>query len=166
MALLLALGARGGRSAAALAPAALAAARGAAAAPRRGLAVVPGDESHDDFKPRYKAEPVGDVEAQIKADVADNQVFIYMKGTPEQPQCGFSSMACQILDAYNFKYGSRNVLADPAVREGVKKFTGWPTIPQVFVKGEFIGGSDILMEMHKAGELGQLADELAEAKQA
>ena len=74
--------------------------------------------------------------------------------------CGFSNMACRVLDAYGLKYGSRDVLADPAVREGIKKFSGWPTIPQVFVKGDFIGGSDILMEMHKSGELEKLAADL------
>ncbi|KAF6255947.1 hypothetical protein COO60DRAFT_1702577 [Scenedesmus sp. NREL 46B-D3] len=131
----------------------------------RSFSVVAGEDSHDDFKPKYKQEPVdeGDVDAAIKQDINGNKVFIYMKGTPDAPQCGFSNMACRILDAYNFQYGSRNVLADAAIREGIKGFTGWPTIPQVFVKGEFIGGSDILMEMHKAGELTQLAEELAGA---
>eukprot|EP00879_Flechtneria_rotunda_P004658 GHRR01004919.1.p1 GENE.GHRR01004919.1~~GHRR01004919.1.p1 ORF type:complete len:156 (+),score=42.53 GHRR01004919.1:169-636(+) len=142
---------------------------GASRAPQlqqlRHFAVVFGEDTHDDFKPKYKTEPVSDADEQIKQDIGNNQVFIYMKGTPEAPQCGFSNMACRILDAYNFKYGSRNVLADQGVREGIKKFTGWPTIPQVFVKGEFVGGSDILMEMHKAGELEQLANELAGQKQ-
>ena len=75
------------------------------------------------------------------------------QGEPEAPQCGFSNMVCRILDAYGVDYGSRNVLADPAIREGVKAFTGWPTIPQVFAKSEFLGGADILMAMHTAGEL-------------
>lgn len=127
---------------------------------RRGFSVVSGEDSHDDFKPKYKAEPVDDATSTIEADIKGNEVFIYMKGSPDAPQCGFSNMACRILDAYNFKYGSRNVLADEGIREGIKKFTGWPTIPQVFVKGEFVGGSDILMEMHKAGELAQLAEEM------
>ncbi|WIA19076.1 hypothetical protein OEZ85_003730 [Tetradesmus obliquus] len=128
----------------------------------RSFAVVSGDDSHDDFKPKYKQEPVAaeDVDAVIKQDIGSNKVFIYMKGSPDSPQCGFSNMACRILDAYNFQYGSRNVLADASIREGIKSFTGWPTIPQVFVRGEFIGGSDILMEMHKAGELATLAEEL------
>ena len=75
------------------------------------------------------------------------------QGDPEAPQCGFSNMACRILDAYGVQYGSRNVLADPALRDGVKEFSDWPTIPQVFVKGEFVGGADILMSMHQSGEL-------------
>lgn len=70
-------------------------------------------------------------------------------------------MACRILDAYGLKYGSSNVLADQGIREGVKKFTDWPTIPQVFVRGEFVGGSDVLMEMHNSGELGKLVEALA-----
>lgn len=75
------------------------------------------------------------------------------QGSPDAPQCGFSNMACRILDAYGIEYGSRNVLADPEVREGVKAFSEWPTIPQVFVGGEFVGGADILMSMHQSGEL-------------
>lgn len=75
------------------------------------------------------------------------------QGSPDAPQCGFSNMACRILDAYGVPYGSRNVLADPALREGVKAFSEWPTIPQVFVAGEFVGGADILMSMHQSGEL-------------
>jgi len=130
----------------------------------RSMAVHAGDESHDDFKPKYKSEPVSDAKTQIEKDIADNKVFIYMKGTPEQPQCGFSNMACQILNAYGFQYGSRNVLADAGIREGVKEFTGWPTIPQVFMEGEFVGGSDILMEMHKSGELEKVAEKIAATK--
>ena len=76
-----------------------------------------------------------------------------MKGIPEAPMCGFSNMACRILDAYGVDYGSRNVLEDPELREGIQKFTHWPTIPQIFIKGEFVGGSDILMQMHQKGEL-------------
>ena len=75
------------------------------------------------------------------------------QGEPEAPQCGFSNMVCRILDAYGVDYGSRNVLADPEIREGIKAFTGWPTIPQVFARAEFLGGADILMALHNAGEL-------------
>ncbi|KAK9814449.1 hypothetical protein WJX72_006058 [[Myrmecia] bisecta] len=111
------------------------------------------DDTHDDFKPKIKAQPSGSVDDQIKQDIGSHEVFIYMKGNPEAPQCGFSNMACRILDAYGVKYGSRNVLADPDIREGVKKFSQWPTIPQVYIKGEFVGGSDILMGMHQSGDL-------------
>ena len=75
------------------------------------------------------------------------------QGSPDAPQCGFSNMACRVLDAYGVPYGSRNVLADPALRDGVKAFSDWPTIPQVYVAGEFVGGADILMAMHQSGEL-------------
>jgi monothiol glutaredoxin len=129
----------------------------------RHFAVVSGEDSHDDFKPVYKEEPVTDAEQQIQKDITNHDVFIYMKGTPNAPECGFSNMACSILNAYKFEYGSRNVLADLNVREGIKKFTGWPTIPQIFYKGEFVGGCDILMEMHKAGELAKMAEDLGVA---
>jgi monothiol glutaredoxin len=78
--------------------------------------------------------------------------------------CGFSNMACRILDAYEVEYGSRDVLADPDVREGVKAFTHWPTIPQIFIGGEFVGGSDILMQMHQSGELQKQLEKLAANK--
>jgi monothiol glutaredoxin len=79
-----------------------------------------------------------------------------MKGTPDAPMCGFSNTACRILDAYEVEYASSNVLADEELREGIKTFSQWPTIPQVYLNGEFIGGSDILMSMHKSGELEKL----------
>jgi monothiol glutaredoxin len=109
-------------------------------------------DTHDDFKPKYKGEPVS-VDELIKKDIAAHRVFVYMKGNPAGPMCGFSNQACRILDAYGVDYGSRDVLVDPALREGVKRFSQWPTIPQVFVDGEFVGGSDILMNMHQSGEL-------------
>mmetsp|Transcript_60199 Transcript_60199/g.191219 ORF Transcript_60199/g.191219 Transcript_60199/m.191219 type:complete len:87 (+) Transcript_60199:3-263(+) len=83
-----------------------------------------------------------------------------MKGPPEAPQCVFSNMPCRILDHYDVKYGSRNVLADMDLREGIKSFTKWPTIPQVFFKGEFVGGSDILRSMHDEGELEEALKEI------
>ncbi|BDA49289.1 Monothiol glutaredoxin-S15, mitochondrial [Coccomyxa sp. Obi] len=115
------------------------------------------DDIHDDFKPKFKAEaePRSAPSAvdQIKQDISSHDVFLYMKGVPEAPQCGFSNMACRILDAYGVEFGSRNVLADPAIREAIKEYSQWPTIPQVYIKGEFVGGSDILMGMHQSGEL-------------
>ena len=94
-----------------------------------------------------------DAASVITRDVAEHKVFVYMKGVPDMPQCGFSNMVCRVLDAYGIRYGSRNVLEDPEIRQGIKDFTEWPTIPQVFMDGEFVGGSDILMEMHQNGEL-------------
>ena len=90
---------------------------------------------------------------QIKKTVTENDVVLYMKGTPVFPQCGFSSTVVQILDYVGAVYASVNVLEDPEVRQGIKDYNNWPTIPQVFVKGEFIGGCDIVKEMFETGEL-------------
>lgn len=140
-------------------------------------------DTHADFAPTHRGAAGGSAADTIKADIAAHKVFVYMKvrgegmegragrnaaadvatdaqlsplslqGSPDAPQCGFSNMACRVLDAYGVQYGSRNVLADPALREGVKAFSDWPTIPQVYVSGEFVGGADILMAMHQSGEL-------------
>ena len=94
-----------------------------------------------------------DAQAAIKQTVTTNDVVLYMKGNPKFPQCGFSNMATQILDACNAKYVSVDVLADQDIREGIKHYANWPTIPQLYVKGEFIGGSDIMRAMFDSGEL-------------
>jgi monothiol glutaredoxin len=94
-----------------------------------------------------------DAQAAIKQTVTTNEVVLYMKGNPKFPQCGFSNMATQILDACNAKYVTVDVLQDQAVREGIKQYAQWPTIPQLYVKGEFIGGSDIMRAMYDSGEL-------------
>ena len=96
---------------------------------------------------------MSDVQARIAEDVKNNDVLLYMKGTPVFPQCGFSSMAVQILNRTGVTFKAVDVLADPEVREGIKAFSNWPTIPQLYVKGEFVGGADILREMFEAGEL-------------
>ena len=90
---------------------------------------------------------------RIRSDIADNDVVLFMKGTPVFPQCGFSSMAVQILGKTGVKFKAVDVLADPEVRDGIKTFSNWPTIPQLYVKGEFVGGADILREMFESGEL-------------
>lgn len=89
----------------------------------------------------------------IKNDIDSNKVFLFMKGVPEEPMCGFSAQVVQVLKSYNIEFGARNVLEDWDIREGVKKFTNWPTIPQLYVKGQFVGGCDIVMEMHRKNEL-------------
>src|ERR1700744_3718104 len=94
--------------------------------------------------------------AGIKQDIADNDIVLFMKGTPQFPQCGFSAAVVQVLSHSGVKFKGVNVLADDAVRQGIKEFSNWPTIPQLYVKGEFIGGSDIMMEMYQNGELQQL----------
>lgn len=94
-----------------------------------------------------------DAQAQIKETVTSNKVVLYMKGNPKFPQCGFSNMATQILDACNTQYVTVDVLADQAVREGIKTYANWPTIPQLYIQGEFVGGSDIMRAMYESGEL-------------
>lgn len=93
------------------------------------------------------------VNERIKNTVTSNDIVLYMKGTPTFPQCGFSSTVVQIFDYLGAEYASVNVLEDPEVRQGIKDFNNWPTVPQIFVKGEFIGGCDIMREMFETGEL-------------
>jgi monothiol glutaredoxin len=94
--------------------------------------------------------------ARIADAVAKNEVLLFMKGTPLFPQCGFSSKAIAILEHLGVEYGSIDVLQDPEIRSGIKEFSNWPTVPQLYVKGEFVGGSDIMMEMYEAGELHEM----------
>ncbi|HNR77434.1 MAG TPA: Grx4 family monothiol glutaredoxin [Parvularculaceae bacterium] len=93
------------------------------------------------------------VQDAIKAKIDANPVMLFMKGTPQFPQCGFSAAVVQILDYLGVDYCSENVLADPALRQGIKDYSDWPTIPQIYVKGEFVGGCDIVREMFETGEL-------------
>jgi len=96
---------------------------------------------------------MSDINALIDNQVKSNDVFLYMKGTPDFPMCGFSSRVVQILDYLGVEYSSANVLEDQDLREGIKAYTNWPTIPQLYIKGEFVGGADIVTEMFQAGEL-------------
>ena len=97
------------------------------------------------------------VQDTIREQVTTHPVVLYMKGTPQFPQCGFSQAAVQMLNACGLdKFFSVNVLADPAIRQGIKDYSDWPTIPQLYVNGEFVGGCDIMREMYEAGELQQL----------
>ena len=99
------------------------------------------------------------VQDKIKQQVSGNTVVLYMKGTPDAPMCGFSARAVQILNACGVKdFASVNVLEDAEVREGIKQFANWPTIPQLYVKGEFVGGADIMMEQYRSGELKTILD--------
>ena len=99
------------------------------------------------------------VRAFLAQTVTEHDVVLFMKGTPDQPRCGFSSLAVQILDQVGAPFVGVDVLQDEALREGVKIFTDWPTIPQLYVKGEFVGGSDIVREMFQSGELQALLSE-------
>ncbi|NWG53107.1 MAG: Grx4 family monothiol glutaredoxin [Hydrogenophilaceae bacterium] len=95
----------------------------------------------------------------IRQTIAEHDVVLFMKGVAEAPQCGFSALVVRVLDHLGVDFKDVNVLADPALREGIKTFTNWPTIPQLYVKGEFVGGSDIVREMFETGELRQLLAE-------
>jgi monothiol glutaredoxin len=100
-----------------------------------------------------------DTQERIKEKVTGNRVVLFMKGTPQFPQCGFSALAVQVLTACGVKdFAAVNVLADQEIREGIKHYANWPTIPQLYVNGEFVGGSDIMREMYEAGELQKLLE--------
>lgn len=108
------------------------------------------------------------VSERIKQDIADNPIVLYMKGTPVFPQCGFSAAVVQMLTNLGVRFKGIDVLTDPSLRQGIKEFSQWPTIPQLYVKGEFIGGCDIVREMYESGELEQFLVErgVIEAQQA
>jgi monothiol glutaredoxin len=117
-------------------------------------------DTHDDFAPKRKAVS-GEEEAlkMIKEHVDSNRVMLYMKGNPSMPMCGFSAKVVQVLQSEGVDFSSVNILDYPAIREGIKKFSEWPTIPQLYVNGEFIGGCDIVLAMHESGELKDLLTE-------
>lgn len=98
---------------------------------------------------------MSDIQDRIKQTVESNDIVLFMKGSPQFPQCGFSGRAVQLLQACDARFASVDVLSDPEVREGIKQYSNWPTIPQLYVKGQFVGGSDIMMEMYESGELAQ-----------
>ena len=101
---------------------------------------------------------MSDAKSRIDEIVKNNQVVLFMKGTPLFPQCGFSSRAITILEHLEVPFESVDVLQDPEIRNGIKEYSDWPTIPQLYVKGEFVGGSDIMLEMFQSGELQQLVN--------
>ena len=109
---------------------------------------------------------MSDTNQRIEYIFGDNDDVLFMKGTPLFPQCGFSSRAVAILDLCGVAYDSVDVLQDMEIRQGIKAYSDWPTIPQLYVKGEFVGGSDIMMEMFEAGELQQMMDEKQVSKAA
>jgi monothiol glutaredoxin len=116
--------------------------------------------SHDDFSPVQKKKSIPsdttEVHAMIQDHVTKNTIMLYMKGNPKQPMCGFSATVIKILESYNVDFSSVNVLDYPSIRDGIKTFSNWPTIPQLYVRGEFIGGCDIVQSMHASGELKEL----------
>lgn len=118
------------------------------------------DGSHDDFSPKRKeVKADDDVQSMIAQHVKENPVMLYMKGTPSTPMCGFSAQVVAALKAEGVDFSSVNVLDYPSIREGIKIYSDWPTIPQLYVNGEFIGGCDIVLGMHESGELKELLQE-------
>ena len=109
---------------------------------------------------------MSDIQTKIGTLVGGTDVVLFMKGTPLFPQCGFSSTAIQILERLGVDYETVDVLADAEVRAGIKAFSDWPTVPQLYVKGEFVGGSDIMMEMFQSGELEAMVTEKGVARAA
>jgi monothiol glutaredoxin len=102
---------------------------------------------------------MADVMDDIRKEIAANKVLIYMKGTPSFPQCGFSATTIGVFEDLGYPYATVDILADQAKREAIKQFSNWPTIPQVYIDGKFIGGCDIVSEMYESGELKRLLDE-------
>jgi monothiol glutaredoxin len=122
------------------------------------LAGIPAGERRES----YKMDAM-DTQQRIKDQVTGNRVVLFMKGTPQFPQCGFSALAVQVLNACGVnQFASVNVLADQAIREGIKQYANWPTIPQLYVNGEFVGGSDIMREMYESGELQKLLEQTSQ----
>ena len=101
-----------------------------------------------------------ETQERIRKVIEENSVMLFMKGSPDFPQCGFSGRVVQILEVCGAEFGSADVLMDPELREGIKAYSNWPTIPQLYIRGELIGGSDIVMEMHENGELKKKLDAL------
>jgi len=93
---------------------------------------------------------------RIEADIKNNKVMLYMKGTVDEPQCGFSAQVVSVLKTYDVPFETFNILEDEDIRSGIKEYSDWPTVPQLYVNGEFVGGCDILTEMHSNGELGEV----------
>ncbi|KAL2234159.1 UNVERIFIED_CONTAM: Monothiol glutaredoxin-S15, mitochondrial [Sesamum indicum] len=125
---------------------------------------VPNDpDTHEDFRPTSKIENSSvSLKEIVEQDVKENPVMIYMKGVPDLPRCGFSALAVRVLKEYNVSLSARNILEDPELKTAVKSFSHWPTFPQIFINGEFVGGSDIILNMHQTGELKEKLKEIAE----
>ena len=124
------------------------------------LPVMGADEAKAAAGPRTRSEG-GTVLEEIGREVGENRVLIYMKGVPAQPMCGFSARAVSILDELGQPYHAVDILPDPEKRQAIKEYSDWQTIPQVYVNGEFLGGSDILIEIHESGELRTLVEQVA-----
>ncbi|MFN5854756.1 MAG: Grx4 family monothiol glutaredoxin [Pseudanabaenaceae cyanobacterium] len=103
------------------------------------------------------------LQTKIESQIQNNKIMLYIKGTPQAPQCGFSAAVVQVFNALGQPYETDNILEDPELRQGMKEFSNWPTFPQVYIGGEFVGGCDIVMELHQRGELAQMVQEAVTA---
>ncbi len=124
------------------------------------LPIASGTPSPANSNPMTRAEG-GTVMTEISREVGENPLVLYMKGSPAAPQCGFSARAAQILGQFGVPLYTVDILADPEKRQAIKEFSDWPTIPQVYIRGEFVGGSDILMQIFENGELAEMLAESA-----
>uniref|UniRef100_A0A1D1XNV3 Monothiol glutaredoxin-S15, mitochondrial n=1 Tax=Anthurium amnicola TaxID=1678845 RepID=A0A1D1XNV3_9ARAE len=121
-------------------------------------------DMHEDFKPTNKlANSSISVKDIVEEDVKKNPVMIYMKGVLDAPRCGFSALAVRVLKEYGVQINARNILEDQVLKNSVKALSNWPTFPQIFIRGEFVGGSDIILNMHKTGELKEKLKDIAKA---
>merc|ERR1711865_1074479 len=126
----------------------------------RMLAIKADSSSHSDFGAVSHQDVPESITERIEQDLSADDVVLYMKGIPSAPQCGFSNAVVRVLEAEGVAdYAAYNALEDGDLREGIKKFSDWPTVPQVYVKGEFVGGCDIMIQMHKDGDLAELLQE-------
>jgi monothiol glutaredoxin len=108
--------------------------------------------------------PTEDVQKRIAHEVEQNPIMLYVKGSPQFPQCGFSKAVMDIFNHLGVKYETRDVLSDPELRDGIKRFTNWPTVPQIFIGGKFVGGCDIVRELYSKGELQTMVQALAKPR--
>jgi len=111
-------------------------------------------------KPYDETEEIADTNERIKKMVNSTDIFLFIKGTPEIPQCGFSANTVGIFNSLKKKYQTFDILSDANIRSAAKEFSNWPTFPQIYIKGELLGGNDILTEMHQSGELAQITEKL------
>lgn len=119
-------------------------------------------DTHNDFKAVNKApKDVPSARELVEKDIKKNPIMLYMKGVPAAPRCGFSALAVKVLQQYGVPFSARNILEDQELKESIKSFSNWPTFPQIFIKGEFVGGSDIILNMHQSGELKEMLNDLS-----
>ena len=121
-----------------------------------------GDQSHPPTSGQEQKEEnqSAEINERIKSLIDSSDLFLFMKGSPEAPQCGFSANTCAVLNSFGVPYKTFNVLSDMDMRQGIKEYSNWPTSPQLYIKGQFVGGNDIIMELYETGELLKMLQDL------